>query len=85
MVTDMNRDINIPPINKALYVKVRSGFVAQDTTLSAWCKNKGINPSNAKACLMGNWDGPKAKELRQQIVEASGLSITQDNGHQGAA
>ncbi len=71
--------------SRQLYNQVRGAFVSKGTSLNKWCKANQINPQNALTCLVGSWDGPKAKELRQQIVEASGLSITQDNGHQGAA
>lgn len=67
-------DINIAQPSSGLYLAVRSGFVAQGTTLTAWCRQREVNPSNARYALLGAWNGPKAKELRIKLIEASGIS-----------
>lgn len=64
------------PTGKQLYVRVRSGFVAQDTTLTAWCRENKVPRQSAVMCLSGMWDGPKAKELRSRIIRASGIEIS---------
>lgn len=61
------------PTGKQLYVKVRSGFVAQDTTLTAWCRENKVPRQSAVMCLSGMWNGPKAKTLRKRLLEASGI------------
>ena len=73
--------------SRDLYNKVRAGFVAQGSSLSQWCKAKGMNTQNALSCLTGTWDGPKAKTLRAEIIEASGIaeSLTLQPMRQGAA
>jgi len=51
-----------------LYNRVRAGFILQGSNLSAWCKEQGLHPTNAKACLVGMWGGPKGTELRERIL-----------------
>jgi len=53
--------------------QVRTGFILQNTTLTAWCRTKGVHISAARQTLYGNWDGPKARELRDQIIKAAKL------------
>lgn len=64
------------PLNPGpdLYLRVRIGFISQGTTLAAWCKERSIYPTNAKSAIVGVWDGPKARELRDQIVQAAQLA-----------
>ncbi|MCW7555874.1 hypothetical protein NX722_25250 [Endozoicomonas gorgoniicola] len=59
---------------RALYSKVRGHFMIQDTTLSKWCKQKGIALQTAIDVLTGSRNGPKSKALRNEIVEASGMN-----------
>ncbi|HPE80989.1 MAG TPA: hypothetical protein PKZ35_13410 [Gammaproteobacteria bacterium] len=58
---------------RELYLRVRAGFILQDTTVSAWCEVQGIPRQHALAVLTGQWNGPKAKRLRTRIIEASGI------------
>lgn len=60
--------------SRALYNKVRGGFIAQGISLSKWCNSNNLNVQNAHSCLIGTWNGPKAKELRAELVIASGIS-----------
>jgi len=66
-----------------LHQLVKAGFVAKGTSLSAWCLEQGIHCSNAKQCLTGNWNGPKAKLLRSKLIKESGIEI--DDGSTGFA
>lgn len=66
-------NINSYAPSKDLYLKVRSGFVAQGSTLTGWCRSNDINPTNARSCLIGLWDGPKGRQLREKIIVASGM------------
>ena len=68
-------NINDFPPGKALYLKVRGGFVAQGSTLTGWCRENDINPTNARASLAGVWDGPKGRDLRAKLLVASGIVI----------
>lgn len=56
-----------------LYLSVRAGFVTQGTSLTSWCRKRGVNASNARAALAGAWNGPKGSKLRKELLEASGV------------
>ena len=66
-------DINDYHPSPDLYMKVRAGFVAHGFTFHGWCRKHGINPTNARAALVGVWDGKKGRALRARIIEDSGL------------
>lgn len=50
---------------------ILAGFVAQGTSLRAWCLTNGVKPQNAHLALTKRWTGPKATALVEQIVQAS--------------
>ena len=56
-----------------LYVRVRQGFVGQNSSLNRWCMDNGVNRHGAVSCLKGVWNGPKGKALREKIIKASGI------------
>jgi len=51
--------------------KVRAGFTFQGTSLHAWCKAEGVDPSNARKALLGKWTGPEASKLLDRLFWAS--------------
>ena len=53
--------------------QVRAGFVLVDTSLSAWCRRHATNHAHAHRVLMGERNGPAARELRQRLAIAAGL------------
>lgn len=60
-----------------LYDHVRAGFIAQGTTLTAFCRERNVAPANARCALVGSWNGPRAKRLRQELVDGSGINFPQ--------
>lgn len=60
-----------------LYQKVKAGFVLQGKSLKAWCRENGTNLPNARASLIGTWNGPAGKEMRARIVTAAKLGELQ--------
>lgn len=62
-------------LEKQLYASVKAGFVAQHTSLNAWCKKHGIHRQNAREALLGIWSGKSGKELRARLIEASGIEV----------
>lgn len=48
---------------------VNAAFRARGTTFNAWCKEHGMHAANVSAALVGELNGPKAKERRQLIVD----------------
>ena len=57
-----------------LYLQVRAGLILKGTTFGAWCRENGIRHTNAKAALVGAWNGPKGREVRRQLLIASGVA-----------
>lgn len=66
-------NINEISPGKRLYNQVKSGFILKETTFTKWCRENGVARSAAIACLMGAWDGPKGKQLRQILISEAGL------------
>lgn len=64
---------NFPP-SKALYLQIRAGLIIQGMSLHGWCRDRDINPTNARAALVGAWDGPKGKALRADLIDAAGIT-----------
>lgn len=60
-------------MNNSLYLQVRAGFVIKNTSFNAWCKKNNVLRPNAHKALIGEWKGPKARELVAKITSAAGL------------
>ena len=60
---------------KECYLKVPAGFVAQGTSLNAWCQTSGLHIQNVRDASLGKWNGPSSDALRKRVVTASGASI----------
>ena len=43
------------------------------TTLTHWCRGHGVDPSWAWKALKGEHVGPQSQQLREHIIEASGI------------
>ena len=50
---------------------VRGLFVMRGTSLKSWCNANGIKIQNARIYLLGNQNGPVAREWRERIVRAA--------------
>lgn len=68
-------EVNQISPSKDLYNKVKAGFIIKGTTLGAWCRESGVKQSNVMSCLVGSWDGPKAKVLRAKLIIESGVTL----------
>lgn len=66
-------NINTFPPGRDLYNRVRAGFITQDTSLQAWCRENDVIRQNAMSCLVGLWNGPKALELRAKLIKAANI------------
>lgn len=64
---------SLPQSGPDLVRAVRSGFVLRGSSLGKWCRENRINPQNARVALLGGWDGPKGRALRERIIRAAGL------------
>ena len=49
-----------PPVTnpKHLVQQVRAGFILRGTTMSAWARQNGLDPSTVRQALYGTWYGP---------------------------
>lgn len=65
--------LELPKPSRELLNQVKAHFVAQGTTLSAWCRDHGHYPSNVRQALQGTWDGPVGRALREQLCVEAGL------------
>jgi len=63
--------------SKHLLRAVRAAFIANGTSLSAWCQANGITREWATQCLQGNANGEAAANLVHRLVDASSVQQTQ--------
>jgi hypothetical protein len=54
-----------------LYLMVRAGFVAQGTTLNAWCIANALNRQTVERSLRGYRNGMRSHLLRERVVAAA--------------
>lgn len=47
------------------------------TNLKEWCVPQGVTATNAKLAATGGWNGPKARELRQKMIDEVGADTFQ--------
>lgn len=66
----MNKNLTPSP---ELLTRVRIGFVANGTSLHKWCQENGVKYANARQALIGAWDGPMGKKLRNELITEAGL------------
>lgn len=60
-----------PQEGKPLYRQARAGFILHGTTLTQWCALHKVHRTYAIQCLNGERDGPRARALRQRLLEAA--------------
>lgn len=51
--------------------EIRMGFIGQGTSFAKWCADNGIKRQNARAAVLGEWTGPKARQVVQRLSAAS--------------
>jgi hypothetical protein len=62
-------------VTPGLYNQVRAGFVAQGTSLAAWCSKNAVTRQYAEKCLKFKSNGAHAIALRMRLIEAARTSI----------
>lgn len=55
--------------------QVKASFLLKNTTFNRFCLDKGIDPSNAKKALSGDWKGEKASEIVTLISNETGIEM----------
>lgn len=56
-----------------LLLRVKAGFVLQNTSMSRWAKENGTHVSNVRNALLGSWDGPRGRAMRRRVLKAAGI------------
>ena len=64
-------DVNLYEKLRQRHRLVRAGFVAQGSSLQAWCIQQGFKRQNVDKALMTEWTGPKATSVLAQVLEAA--------------
>jgi hypothetical protein len=64
-----------------IHTSVRAGFVAQGTSLAAWCLANGVHRYWALQVLKGEAKGEAAQLLRARLVRESGMNINREQSH----
>lgn len=52
-----------------MLMRVRGGLVALGTSLTAWSRERGYHHQNVRRALQGTWEGPRAREVREEILD----------------
>ena len=58
---------------KKLYLQIRAGFVSRGSTLTEWCRDHALNPTNVRSAIYGVWDGPKGMAMLKSVCAAAGV------------
>jgi hypothetical protein len=75
MPQDYTRDRRDMREKTDLISRVRAGFIMRGTSLHSWCREHGVYPSNANACLTGRWRGKRGVALKASICRAAGVEL----------
>ena len=51
-----------------LNARVRGAFMLIGEHLSDWSRKNGYHRQNVYDALVGKWDGPRAREIRAEVV-----------------
>lgn len=57
-----------PKPGQQFYQSVRGGFATIGESLTAWCREKGYHQPNVRSALFGAWEGPRAQEVRAEVI-----------------
>ena len=60
---------------KKEYQKIKAGLIINGTNFYRFCSENGIHRGNAMKAFNGQWNGKKAKALRQRLVDASRANL----------
>lgn len=64
--------MSLAPSENNVLAAVRAGFILRGTTFKAWCRMHRIDPGYAHHVASGRTNGPKARLLRERLLDASG-------------
>jgi hypothetical protein len=64
---------HVQPFAGGDVLAARAAFVQKGTSLSRWCRQKGLPRSSVVYALAGAVHSPEAKRLRRRALKAAGL------------
>lgn len=64
-----------PRTGVEIYQKVKGGLIAKGDSVTAWCKRHGTSTSNLRQAFYGSWNGQRARELRDKVINDAGVEI----------
>ncbi len=59
---------------KQTWDTIRAHFIANGSSVTSWCRENKVEPSNLKSALKGSWTGPRATKLVEKVKEEVGLA-----------
>ncbi len=68
-MTDIRTSLQPGPVFYDVFLGALRVF---GTNLKDWSALQGVDPNNAKMAATGGWNGPKARELRDKMVQMVG-------------
>ena len=66
-----NKGIGDKKEAKKEFQKLRIRLFKKGITFIRFCEQNGVRRQDAEKALGGTWNGEKAKQLRQRLIEAS--------------
>lgn len=63
-------------VNQELIKQIRASFVMKGTSFNSFCLDCGIDPSNARKAISGQWKGDRAAKICALIMKETGISFT---------
>ncbi|TCM83443.1 hypothetical protein [Rhodovulum steppense] len=64
---------SMPAHLKMRHGRIRAGFIAKGSSLTAWSASQGLARQNVDKALPGQWTGPKAKQVVERVLAAAGV------------
>ena len=69
----MQNELEILQSGQVFYDAWKGCLTGQGDSISAWCRRNGVNQNYVRMIAFGAADGPKAREIREKMIEAAGL------------
>lgn len=73
-----------PQPSRDLLLKIKAHFISKGETLAAWCRANQVHQSHVRQALLGTWDGPKGRAVREKLAREAGLSCSKSDNRKAA-
>ena len=58
-----------------LHDAIIGAFRASGGSFERWCRDKGVQPTNARNATYGVMKGPRGREILNQLIQAAGPEV----------